>query len=155
MLAYPFKEISTLSPKILVFNFTNRAAESRYSTIDIAVVSLLPHLLTSSQILRKELQQLLIPPLILLLIPQHIQPRPSTHPAMNLIPKRLHILRSLERSLEFLHVFSVFIFRSEHAERDVDVSCVGGVDHCRVAFGGGLEGGAGLGGEGNYFAAPA
>lgn len=74
---------------------------------------------------------------------------------MDLIVKHLYMMRRLERGLEFLNVLRWFIFARQHADRDVDVGRFRRVNHCRVAFGAGFEGCAGLRGQGDDFAAPA
>lgn len=75
---------------------------------------------------------------------------------MNLISKNLDVLLTLQISLELLDVLSRLILGGQQAQWDLDVGGVGGVDHCRVAFGAGFEGGVGFGRCERYdFAAPA
>jgi len=49
----------------------------------------------NSQVLRKELEQCLIPTLIFMLNPRIVQVASRSHPPMDLIPKRLHVFLPL------------------------------------------------------------
>ena len=93
-----------------------------------------------------EIQQHAITPLILLPHPLVLQIRPRGHPAVDLVAERLDVVGHAQRLAEFLHGGGVFVAGGEHAEGDFDPFGVGGVDHRGVDFGGGGEGGAGLGG---------
>ena len=70
---------------------------------------------------------------------------PSGHPPMHLITKSLNMIRHSQRFPKFLHLLRILIFRSKHADGDLDTLGVIGVDHSGVDFGGGREVGAGLG----------
>ena len=93
-----------------------------------------------------EIQQHAIPPLILLAHPLIFQIRARGHPAVELVAERLDVVGDAESLAELRHGGGVFVAGGEHAEGDLDPFGVGGVDHCGVDFGGGGEGGAGLGG---------
>ena len=93
-----------------------------------------------------KIQQHAITPLILLPHPLIFQIAPRRHPAVHLVPERLDVVGGAERLVELLHGGGVLVAGGEHAEGDLDSLGVGGVDHCGVDFGGGGEGGAGLGG---------
>ena len=93
-----------------------------------------------------EIQQHAIPPLILLPHPFILQVAPCRHPAVDLIPERLDVVGHAQSLAKRFDGGGVFVAGGEHAEGDLDPLGVGGVDHCGVDFGGGGEGGAGLGG---------
>ena len=125
-----------------------------------STISLSPHFLNfpseHSQILCKEVKQSLIPSLILALHSLILQIRPSSHPSVNLVIENLNVFLTRQISLEFLDVFCGLVSGCEHAERDLDVSCFGGIDHCGVAFCCCFEGSRVRGGgDGDDFTAPA
>ena len=99
-----------------------------------------------SHVLSKELQQSLIPTLILALNSSIIQISSSSHPSMNLVAKGLDMFLSLQVGLELLDVLRRFVSRCEHADRDLDVGCIIRVNHGGVALCACCEGGRSRGG---------
>ena len=94
-------------------------------------------------------QQHLISPLVLLPHLLILQIATSGHPAVDLVAESFDVIFYGQALAEFLDGVGVFIARGEHAEGDFYLLGVGGIDHCRVDFGDGGEGGAGLGGQGD------
>ena len=93
-----------------------------------------------------KIQQHLVSALVLLLDPLVFQVTAGGHPAVDLVAKGLDVLCARQVLAERFHGVGVLVAGGEHAEGDLDALGVGGVDHGRVDFGGGGEGGAGLGG---------
>lgn len=106
--------------------------------------------------LAEELQDRAVSALILLLDPLILQIAPGGHPPVDLVAKRLHMLRALQVRLELLHLGRVLVLGRQQRQRDADLLGLGRVDHRRVALGARGVGRVGCGaGEGDDLAAPA
>lgn len=64
---------------------------------------------------------------------------------MHLIPKRLNMALHRQGLAKLLHSVRILVLGRKHADGDSDAFGVVGVDHGRVDFGDGGEGGVGLG----------
>lgn len=78
-----------------------------------------------------------------------------SHESVNLVRPPLHDILDLDSLGPLLDVLLWLVLGRKHGERDGDAWGVVLVDHGRVAGCGGFEGGAGLGGKVDDFAAPA
>ena len=89
--------------------------------------------------LLEESHQRLVPALILAPHPFIRQIATGGHPAMDLVAKRLHLARDLQRFLKRLDRLRILVLRGKKAQGHGDIGSVGRVDHRRVSFGRGRE----------------
>lgn len=93
-----------------------------------------------------KVKQHLIPTFILLPDLLIFEIATSGHPAMDLVTEGLDVVFHTQRFAELFHRVRIFVAGCEHAEGYLDAFSVCRIDHGRVDFGDGGEGGAGLGG---------
>lgn len=96
-----------------------------------------------------EVEQHLVPALVLLLDLLVLEIATSGHPAMNLVAEGFDVIVYAQGLAELFHRVRIFVAGCEHAEGYFDAFGVCGIDHGGVDFGDGGEGGAGLGGQGD------
>ena len=87
----------------------------------------------------EESHQRLIPALILASHPVIRQIATGGHESVDLVAKRLHLARDLQRFLKRLDRLCVLVLGGKKAQGHGDVGSVGGIDHRRVSFGRGRE----------------
>ena len=102
-----------------------------------------------SQMLVVEVEQYLVPTLVLLLDLLVLEIATSGHPAMNLVTEGFDVVVYAQGLAELFHCVLIFVAGCEHAEGYFDAFGVRGIDHSGVDFGDSGEGGAGLGGQGD------